>query len=86
MIVFPPFSAVKNTRQETRQDIYYHNFYKYNFLGTQLAKTLVKACQINSITNQILHIIKKQRKEKEEISVTNSKARKKICLMTPAKV
>ena len=53
------------------------------FVGTQLAKTLVEACQINSITNQILHKIKKKRKE--EICVINSKARKKICLTRPVK-
>ena len=38
---------------------------------------LVEACQINSITNQILQMIsKKQRKRKEEIRVINLKARK----------
>ena len=39
-------------------------------------KTLVVACQNNSITSQILQIIsKKQRKRKEEICVVKSKAK-----------
>ena len=52
------------TRQDkTRQDIYYHNITSTIFWHAVSKKTLVEACQINSITNQILHIIsKKQRK------------------------
>ena len=46
---------------------------------------LVEACQINSITNQILQMIsKKQRKRKEEIRVINSKARQ-IFLIRPVR-
>ena len=61
---------------KTRQDIYYHNITSTIFWHAVSKKTLVEACQINSITNQILHIIsKKQRKRKEETCVMNSKAR-----------
>ena len=60
-----------------RQDIYYHNITSTIFRHAVSKKTLVGACQINSITNQILRIIsKKQRNRKEEMCVMNSKARK----------
>ena len=54
-------------QDKTRKDIYYHNITSTIFWLAVSKKTLVEACQINSITNQILHIIsKKQRKRKEE--------------------
>ena len=40
---------------KTRQDIYYHNITSTIFWHAVSKKTLVEACQINSITNQILY-------------------------------
>ena len=70
---------MKNIKKDkTRQDIYYHNIAStISWHAVSKKKTLVEACQINSITNQTLQIIsKKQRKSQEEICVINSKARK----------
>ena len=69
---------VVTTRQDKTREHIYHNITSTIFWHAVSKKTLVEACQIiNSITNQILHIIsKKQRKRKEEICVMNSKARK----------
>ena len=39
----------------SRQDIYYHNITSTIFWHAVSKKTLVEACQINSITNQILY-------------------------------
>ena len=63
---------------KTRQVIYYHNIAStISCHAVSKRKTLVEACQISYITNQILQIIsKKQRKKKEQICVVNSKARK----------
>ena len=81
MISSQPDRVKSGTRarvqDKTRQDIYYDNITSTIFWHAVSKKTLVEACQINSITNQILHIIsKKQRKRKEEICVMDSKARK----------
>ena len=52
---------------QTRQDSYYHNIASTISWHTVSKKTPVEACEINSITNQILQIIsKKQRKRKEK--------------------
>ena len=54
------FFSKTNERQidKTRQDIYYHNITSTIFWHAVSKKTLVEACQINFITNQILyHII-----------------------------
>ena len=40
---------------KTRQDIYYHNITSTIVWHVVSKKTLVEACQINSITNQILN-------------------------------
>ena len=42
-------------QDKTRQDIYYHNITSTIFWHAVSKKTLVEACQINSITNQILY-------------------------------
>ena len=42
-------------QDRTRQDIYYHNITSTIFWHAVSKKTLVEACQINSITNQILY-------------------------------
>ena len=64
-------------QDKTRQDIYYRNITSTIVWHAVSKKTLVEACQFNSITNQILHIIrKKQKKRKEEICVMNSKGGK----------
>ena len=68
---------------KTRQDktfiivILRVQFPPWHAVGNKTSVDLVGACQINSITHQILQIIsKKQRKRKGEICVMNSKARK----------
>ena len=63
-------------QDKTRQDIYYHNIASTISWHAVCNKTLVEARQINSITNILQIISKKQRKRKEEICVINSKARK----------
>ena len=44
---------------KTRQDVYYHNIASTISWHAVSNKTLVEACQINSIKNQILQIISK---------------------------
>ena len=53
------FFSKTNERQidKTRQGIYYHNITSTIFWHAVSKKTLVEACQINFITNQILYYI-----------------------------
>ena len=59
---------------EVKQDIYYHNIASTIFCHA--VEALVEACQINSITNQILQLISKKQRKRKETCVINSKARK----------
>ena len=59
-------------KDKTRQDICYYNIASTISWHAVSRKTLVEACQIYSITNQILKIIsKKQRKRKKRRSMCN---------------
>ena len=58
-----------------RQYIYYHNITSTIFRHAVSKKTLVEACQINSITNQILNIISK--KLRKRINMCNESKSKK---------
>ena len=49
------FFILTRQREDKRQDIYYHNITSTIFWHAVSKKTLVEACQINSITNQILY-------------------------------
>ena len=60
-------SRQDKTRQDkTRQDIYYQNISCTISWHAVSQKTLVVACQINSITKQILQIISNQEKAKKK--------------------
>ena len=47
--------VILTLQDKTRKDIYYRNITSTTAWHTVSKKTLVKACQINSITNQILY-------------------------------
>ena len=59
-------SSVKTT-------IYYHNITSTIFSHAVSKKTLVEACQINSITNQILHIIGKKQQQHQKFYLHDHK-------------
>ena len=50
-----PDADVDDRQDKTRQDIYYRNITSTIVWHAVSKKTLVEACQINSITNQILY-------------------------------
>ena len=72
---------------KTRQDIYHRNINE--FLVTQLAKTLVMACQINEC-RRLQHLSphnewKAKRKEKKENVCWRQKQEEQICVMQVVK-